>query len=175
MTQKQVKCFWAAFGAACRELGIIDAYAREQYRREVMWNEARARHLADVSPTSGYEAVMTRLHADAGDLEAASRMAIGDARRMAAMIDDCARQMFELDGRSGGPDERAAYARAILAQSGVEAPAAHGARWWLDYPEETFMRVFYSLDSHRRRLVSRRAAESGGRLRVRYTYGATWA
>ena len=171
MTSKQIKTFWPAFNSACRELGLEERFEREEYRRTVMWEAAKARHLSEVSPTSGYEAVMTRLHADAGDFEAASRMAIGDERRLAAMIDDCARQVFELAGMEG---DRVAYARAILSQSGVEAEPKNRTDWWMDYPEDTYMRVFYSLDAHRRRLIRRRMESTGARLTIRYSYGRTW-
>ncbi len=171
MTAKQMKTFWPAFNSACRELGLVDKSAREEYRHAVMWETAHARHLSEVTATTGFEAVMTRLHADAGDIEAASRMAIGDERRLAAMIDDCARQVFELSGKEG---DRVAYARAILKQSGVEAEPRHRSDWWMDYPEDAYMRVFYSLDTHRRRLIRRRMASTGARLTIRYSYGRTW-
>ena len=171
MTAKQMKTFWPAFNSACRELGLEERSEIDEYRRTVMWEAAKARHLSEVSPTSGYEAVMTRLHADAGDFEAASRMAIGAERRLAAMIDDCARQVFELSGKEG---DRVAYARAILSQSGVEAEPRHRSDWWMDYPEDAYMRVFYSLDTHRRRLIRRRMASTGARLTIRYRYGRSW-
>ena len=171
MTAKQMKTFWPAFNSACRELGLVDKSAREEYRHAVMWETAHARHLSEVTATTGFEAVMTRLHADAGDIEAASRMAIGDERRLAAMIDDCARQVFELSGKEG---DRVAYARAILKQSGVEAEPRHASDWWLDYPDEIYTRVSFILDTYRRRLVHRRQTLTSERVPVRYHYGRTW-
>ena len=44
--------------------------------------------------------LVARLAADAGDYEDASRYAGGDDRRMAHMVDDCARQVFELSGKA---------------------------------------------------------------------------
>ena len=172
MTKKQIKMFWPKFVAACRELGLKTEAEREEYRDQVLWDEAKSRHLHEVTPTDGFERVMTRLAADSGDLAFASRMAIGSDRRMAALIDDCARQVFELDGRQG---DRIAYARAILKQSGVESDPRHASDWWLDYPEETYTRVFFILDTYRRRLVHRRQTLTRERVPVRYHYGRTWS
>lgn len=172
MTKNQIRTFWPRFAETCRELGLESKEEREEYRLSVMRDEAHAEHLKDVSSTTGYESVMTRLAADAGDLEAASRYVIGDDRRRAAMLDDCARQVFELSGKTG---DRASYARSILSQSGVESPPNQFADWWKDYPESAYMRVFYSLDTHRRRLIRRRISETGKRLPVRYVFGRVWS
>ena len=40
MTAKQMKTFWPAFNSACRELGLVDKSAREEYRHAVMWETA---------------------------------------------------------------------------------------------------------------------------------------
>ena len=53
MTAKQMKTFWPAFNSACRELGLVDKSAREEYRHEVMWETAHARHLSEVTATTG--------------------------------------------------------------------------------------------------------------------------
>ena len=171
MTKKQIKMFWPRFNAACRELGLKTVAERDEYRDRVLWEEAKSHHLHEVTQTEGFERVMTRLAADSGDMAFASRMAIGSDRRMAALIDDCARQVFELSGNAG---DRASYARAILSQSGVEADPRHRSDWWMDYPEDAYMRVFYSLDTHRRRLIRRRMESTGARLTIRYRYGRTW-
>ena len=82
-----------------------------------------------------------------------------------------ARQVFELSGNAG---DRASYARAILKQSGVEAEPRHASDWWLDYPDEIHTRVFFILDTYRRRLVHRRQTLTSERVPVRYHYGRTW-
>ena len=171
MTKKQIKMFWPKFNAACRELGLKTVAERDEYRDRVLWEEAKSHRLHEVTPTDGFERVMTRLAADSGDMAFASRMAIGSDRRMAALIDDCARQVFELSGNAG---DRASYARAILKQSGVEAEPRHASDWWLDYPDEIHTRVFFILDTYRRRLVHRRQTLTSERVPVRYHYGRTW-
>lgn len=174
MTPKQMRQFWSAFARACDALGLSTSADKSAYRSRIMMEEASASHLAEVSNTHGYEALMARLAADAGDYEDATRYAGGDDRRMAKMVDDCARQVFELSGKSGS--DRLDYIRSILEQSGlVRRSTSLTAFWWLDYPDTTPERIFQMLDTHRRRLLHRRSAATGTRLSIRYCFGRRYA
>ena len=174
MTPKQIRQFWPAFARACDALGLTTSDDKSAYRRRIMMEEASANHLAEVSNTHGYEALMARLAADAGDYDDATRYAGGDDRRMAYMVDDCARQVFELSGKT--ESERLAYIRAILEQSGlVRQTAIVNVFWWLDYPDTTLDCIFKMLDTHRRRLLHRRSASTGARLPIRYCFGQRYA
>ena len=174
MTTKQMRPFWPAFARACDALGLTTSADKSAYRSRIMMEEASASHLAEVSNTHGYEALMARLAADAGDYEDASRYAGGDDRRMAHMVDDCARQVFELSGKA--ESDRLAYIRSILEQSGlVRQTSIVNAFWWLDYPDTTLDRIFQMLDTHRRRLLHRRSAITGQRLPIRYVFGRRYA
>ena len=170
MTPKQIRQFWPAFARACDALGLTTSADKSAYRSRIMMEEASANHLAEVSNTHGYEALMARLAADAGDYEDATRYAGGDDRRMAHMVDDCARQVFELSGKA--ESDRLAYIRSILEQSGlVRRATTVNIFWWLDYPDTTPERIFQMLDTHRRRLLHRRSAATGTRLPIRYCFG----
>ena len=174
MTPKQMRQFWPAFARACDALGLTTSADKSAYRSRIMMEEASANHLAEVSNTHGYEALMARLAADAGDYEDATRYAGGDDRRMAHMVDDCARQVFELSGKAGS--DRISYVRAILEQSGlIRQTAVVNAFWWLDYPDTTLDRIFHMLDTHRRRLLHRRSVATGTRLPIRYCFGQKYA
>ena len=174
MTTKQMRQFWPAFARACDALSLTTSDEKNAYRSRIMMEEASASHLAEVSNTHGYEALMARLAADAGDYEDASRYAGGDDRRMAHMVDDCARQVFELSGKA--ESDRLAYIRSILEQSGlVRQTSIVNAFWWLDYPDTTLDRIFQMLDTHRRRLLHRRLAVTGQRLPIRYVFGRRYS
>ena len=174
MTPKQMRQFWPAFARACDAIGLIASADKDAYRSRIMMEEASANHLAEVYNTHGYEALMARLAADAGDYEGATRYAGGGDRRMAYMVDDCARQVFELSGKA--ESDRLTYIRSILEQSGlVRQTAVVNAFWWLDYPDTTPERIFQMLDTHRRRLLRRRSAATGIRLPIRYCFGRRYA
>ena len=172
MTDKQKRAFWGQFAAACSNLGITSE-EKESYRDAVPEEAACARHLSEVNSTTGFEAVMLRLAADAGDWARASSFTIGNTRRIAAMVEDCARQVFELTGNANG--DAASYAQGILQRAGLKrAGAAAGKAWYLDYSEATPVKIFQMLDSHRRRLIWRRRRETGTHIRLAYTFGTSF-
>lgn len=172
MTDKQKRAFWGQFAAACSNLGITSE-DKESYRHAVLEEAAGVRHLSDVNSTTGFEAVMLRLAADAGDWSRASSFAIGNTRRIAAMVEDCARQVFELTGNANG--DAVSYAQGILQRAGLKrAGDTAGKSWYLDYAEATPVKIFQMLDSHRRRLIWRRRRETGTHIRLAYTFGTSF-
>lgn len=172
MTDKQKRAFWGQFAAACRNLGITSE-DKESYRHAVLEESAGVRHLSEVNSTTGFEAVMQRLSADAGDWARAASFTIGNTRRIAAMVEDCARQVFELTGNANG--DAVSYAKGILQRAGLKrAEALDGKAWYLDYAEATPVKIFQMLDSHRRRLIWRRRRETGTHIRLAYSFGTSY-
>lgn len=172
MTDKQKRAFWGQLAAACRNLGITSE-DKESYRHAVLEEAAGVRHLSEVNSTTGFEAVMQRLAADAGDWARAASFTIGNTRRIAAMVEDCARQVFELTGNSNG--DAVSYAQGILQRAGFKrAGAAADKAWYLDYSEATPVKIFQMLDSYRRRLIWRRRRETGTDIRLAYSFGTSY-
>ena len=172
MTDKQKRAFWGQFAAACSNLGITSE-EKESYRHAVLEEAAGVRHLSEVNSTTGFEAVMLRLAADAGDWSRASSFAIGNTRRIAAMVEDCARQVFELTGNTNG--DAASYAQGILQRAGLKRDGASACKaWYLDYAEATPVKIFQMIDSHRRRLIWRRRRETGNDIRLAYSFGTSY-
>ena len=172
ITDKQRRAFWGQFAAACSNLGITSE-DKEFYRHAVLEEAAGVRHLSDVNSTTGFEAVMQRLAADAGDWARAASFTIGNTRRIAAMVEDCARQVFELTGNANG--DAVSYAQGILQRAGFKrAGAAADKAWYLDYSEATPVKIFQMLDSHRRRLIWRRRRETGTHIRLAYSFGTSY-
>lgn len=172
MTDKQKRAFWGQLAAACRNLGITSE-DKESYRHAVLEEAAGVRHLSEVNSTTGFEAVMQRLAADAGDWARASSFTIGNTRRIAAMVEDCARQVFELTGNVNG--DAVSYAQGILQRAGLmRAGALDGKAWYLDYALATPVNIFQMLDSHRRRLIWRRRRETGTHIRLAYSFGTSY-
>lgn len=152
MTPKQTSLFWRTFSAACAALGIQGTEAREEYRRQVLEEEAHVSSTKLVNSTDGFDSVMARLTADAGDYLAAANYAIGDARRMSAMVCDCAIQVLLL---SGSPADPADYLRGILRQSLLGTSIGDSGDVLLDVDYGSIRKVFQMLDTHRRRLLRR--------------------
>lgn len=165
MTKAQLKPFWRAVRRAASMLGLVGEEAVEEYRLDVMREEVGAEHAADIDPGDGYDRVMYRLAVDAGDWGAASRFASGSDRRMAHLVEQCARQVVELkaieEEWSYGDEpqgtrrpEATDYVVGILRQAQVMVVNA-GPEWWLDIDGHLSFSVFRMLDTHRRRILRR--------------------
>ena len=165
MTRAQLKPFFRAVSRAASAQGLVGREAVEAYRREVMREEAGADHAADVDPGSGYDRVMYRLAVDAGDWSAASRFVTGAERRMAHLVEQCARQVIELKTIEDEPAalfapetikvSPVAYVVGCLRQAGLLVVQASGGDWWADISGAAAFSVFRMLDTHRRRLLKR--------------------
>jgi len=167
MTRAQLKPFFRAVSRAASAQGLVGREAVEAYRREVMREEAGADHAADIDPGAGYDRVMYRLAVDAGDWGAATRYVTGAERRMAHLVEQCARQVIELKQVEADPHVMFApesveattssveYVVGCLRQAGLLVVQASGGDWWADISGAAAFSVFRMLDTHRRRLLKR--------------------
>ena len=167
MTRAQLKTFFRAVSRAASAQGLVGREAVEAYRREVMREEAGADHAADIDPGAGYDRVMYRLAVDGGDWAAASRFATGEERRMAHLVEQCARQVIELKTIEDEPramftpeavaaeGDAVAYVVGCLRQAGLLVTQTPAGDWWADISGAAAFSVFRMLDTHRRRLLKR--------------------
>lgn len=167
MTKAQLKPYWRAVGRAAAALGIVGREAVEKYRHNVMMEEVGVAHAAEVNPADGYDRVMYRLAVDAGDWAAAARFATGEERRMAHLVEQCARQVIELKQCEDAPDavfaaeaidaraSALSYVVGVMRQAGYPVYSQAGGDWWLDISGSIAFQVFRMLDTHRRRLLRR--------------------
>ena len=159
MTQAQLKPFFRAVNRAASALGLVGREAVEEYRRSVMREEVGVDHAADVDPSDGYDRVMYRLAVDGGDWAAAARFATGEERRMAALVESCARQVIELKAVEDFPSivsgDPVGYVVGCLRQAGFLVSLTPAGDWWADVAANAAFAVFRMLDTHRRRLLRR--------------------
>ncbi|MBQ3315472.1 MAG: hypothetical protein IJG70_05875 [Kiritimatiellae bacterium] len=154
LTPAQRSAFFRALQAASIELGHATPAAREAYRREVMREETGKEHLAQLSRTKDFDACMRRFAADAGDYEAASRFAIADDARKAALVRICCAQVMQLKGCTAGTTEAADYLAGIVEQARVPCGRdIHDSSFWMDCAPGSLQTLFQILDTHRRRLL----------------------
>ena len=154
LTPVQRAAFFRALQVACIELGHDTAEAREAYRKTVMREETGKEHLAQLSRTADFDACMRRFAADAGDYETASRFAVADAARRAALVRICCAQVMQLKGCALGTTEAAVYLAGIVEQSRI--PCGRDIRdssFWMDCAPDNLLVLFQILDTHRRRLL----------------------
>ena len=154
LTPAQRSAFFRALQAASIELGLDTAEDRETYRKTVMREETGKERLAQLSRTKDFDACMRRFAADAGDYEAASRFAIADDARKAALVRICCAQVMQLKGCTAGTTEAADYLSGIVEQARVPCGRdIHDSSFWMDCAPGSLLTLFQSLDTHRRRLL----------------------
>ena len=154
LTPAQRSAFFRALQAASIELGHATPEEREDYRKTVMREETGKEHLAQLSRTKDFDACMRRFASDAGDYETASRFAIADDARKAAILRICCAQVLQLKGCVAGTTEAADYLAGIVEQARV--PCGRDVRdssFWMDCAPDNLLVLFQILDTHRRRLL----------------------
>lgn len=154
LTPAQRSAFFRALSAASIELGLDTAEDRETYRKTVMREETGKEHLAQLSRTKDFDACMRRFASDAGDFETASRFAIADDARKAALVRICCSQVMQLKGCTAGTTEAADYLAGIVEQARVPCGRdIHDSSFWMDCAPGSLLTLFQILDTHRRRLL----------------------
>ena len=154
LTPAQRSAFFRALQAASIELGHATYEERETYRKTVMREETGKEHLAQLSRTADFDACMRRFAADAGDYETASRFAVADDARRAAILRICCAQVLQLKGCVSGTTEAADYLAGIVEQARVPCGRyVRDSSFWMDCDPANVMTLFQILDTHRRRLL----------------------
>ena len=154
LTPAQRSAFFRALAAASIELGHATPEEREDYRKTVMREETGKEHLAQLSRTKDFDACMRRFASDAGDFETASRFAIADDARKAALVRICCAQVLQLKGCTAGTTEAADYLAGIVEQARVPCGRdVHDSSFWMDCAPGSVLTLFQILDTHRRRLL----------------------
>lgn len=170
MTTAQIKAFWPVFARHCDALGI-ERPERDAYKRRRLTKLFGTDSLHEVGKTGEFETLMSTMLAEAGDYEQASKFAIGDIRRMSRLINDVARQVFELKGLHESVQcDWLAYCLGILDRMGYRQVRTNSQEWWMDIGVDRPIKIFQALDTHRRRLVKRLYPEAS----LAYRFGEEW-
>lgn len=147
LSQSQRRTLFATIREAAREQGEEP----EAYRKRIMADELGVEHLSLVSSTSGFDTLMARACADAGDAQRAAIYATQAARRLQHVIIEAARRL--------APADPCAYVAGVMVQSRL-APVGDASTLadrlrdgsaWLDVPEPHLRRILVMLKTHIRR------------------------
>lgn len=167
-TPAQVREYGVAAARACAELGIGREAQRQAYRRRVVRELTGRASIKEVSSAEGYEAVMARLWADAGDFLRAADYSIAPERRLAYVVRVLACQLMQLKG--GSEADAQAYVGGVLDQARVpNGRSLDDGSYWMDLAPERLRGLVKILDTERRRILRRHgAARLAFSDRVRY-------
>lgn len=167
-TPAQIREYGVAAARACAELGIGREAQRQAYRRRVVRELTGRASIKEVSSAEGYEAVMARLWADAGDFLRAADYSIAPERRLAYVVRVLACQLMQLKG--GSEADAQAYVGGVLDQARVpNGRSLDDGSYWMDLAPERLRGLVKILDTERRRILRRHgAARLAFSDRVRY-------
>lgn len=167
-TPAQIREYGVAAARACAELGIGRESERQAYRRRVVRELTGRASIKEVSSAEGYEAVMARLWADAGDFLRAADYSIAPERRLAYVVRVLACQLMQLKG--GSEADAQAYVGGVLDQARVpNGRSLDDGSYWMDLAPERLRGLVKILDTERRRILRRHgAARLAFSDRVRY-------
>lgn len=151
ITRLQMAAYWRAASAAAREVGEpVDTY-----RKRVMKELCGVDSVKKLNRTGDFDAVMSRFAEDAMDYAAATRYAVGDDRRLAAIVRICCEQIMQLVGTPAGSTAAQDYIAGIIRRAHILCGDPCDAGYWLDLGADSLRAVFAMLDTHRRRLIRR--------------------
>lgn len=158
ITRPQMAAYWRAASAAAREVGEpVDTY-----RKRVMKELCGVDSVKKLNRTGDFDAVMSRFAEDAMDYAAATRYAVGDDRRLAAIVRICCEQIMQLVGTPAGSTAAQDYIAGIIRRAHILCGDPSDAGYWLDLGADSLRAVFAMLDTHRRRLLRRVGHNPGG-------------
>jgi len=166
LTKPQLARFWKLWAKAEREALPASATKAErtELRRRTIREACGWSSLTDVNRGEEYDRLMLAVALMANDFEEAAHFSIGNARRLAFLMRECARQIGEIVGAPHGWE----YCRETLSRANL-------AQNWEDVPDELLGATLAMLDTHRRRLLRREVAGDRGPLaftpRRRYVRG----
>lgn len=156
-TPAQIREYGVAAARACAELGIGRESERQAYRRRVVRELTGRASIKEVSSAEGYEAVMARLWADAGDFLRAADYSIAPERRLAYVVRVLACQLMQLKG--GSESDAQAYVGGVLDQARVpNGRSLDDGGWWMDVAPQRVRDLVKILDTERRRILRRLGA-----------------
>jgi hypothetical protein len=146
LTPGQIAKFWRLWARA--EAEVLPASAtraeRDAIRHSTILGATGKTSLKLVGRTDEFERLMLATAQMAGDYQEASYWCVGEERRLAHMVAECARQIGEIAGVPHGWE----YCRATLHQAGLPES-------WQDLPSSLLGATFAMIDTHRRRLLTR--------------------
>lgn len=158
ITRLQIAAYWRAAYAAAREVGEpVDTY-----RKRVMKELCGVDSVKKLNRTVDFDAVMSRFAEDAMDYAAATRYAVGDDRRLAAIVRICCEQIMQLVGTPAGSTAAKDYIAGIIRRAHILCGDPTDPGYWVDLGRDSLQAVFSMLDTHRRRLLRRAGLRAPG-------------
>jgi len=180
VTRAQYPKFFSMLRKAALNLGLDTPKEVEEYRHQVMREEAGCESIKQLGRKADFDACIKRFAADAGDYLQAVEIGLQEAKRRAYVVKVMSVQIMQLKG--GSETDARNYLEGLINQARVPCGVCTTDNsFWMDVSTRSLQNLLQILDTYRRKLLKANFPslpvkfddsvryEVSGPIRTRYT------
>jgi len=180
VTRAQYTKFFTLLRKAALNLGLDTPQEVEEYRHQVMREEAGCESIKQLNRKADFDACIKRFAADAGDYIQAVEIGLQETKRRAYVVKVMSVQIMQLKG--GSESDARNYLEGLINQARVPCGVCTTDNsFWMDVSTRSLQNLLQILDTYRRKLLKANFPnfpvkfddsvryEISGPIRTRYT------
>jgi len=152
VTRAQYMKFFTLLRKAALNLGLDDPEDVEEYRHQVMREEAGCDSIKQLNRKADFDACIKRFSSDAGDYLEAIEIGLQETRRLAYVVKVMSIQIMQLKG--GSETDARNYLESIIIQARIPCGViTTDNSFWMDVSPSSIQNLIKILDTYRRKLL----------------------
>ena len=152
VTRAQYPKFFSMLRKAALNLGLDTPLEVENYRHQVLREEAGCESIKQLNRKADFDACIRRFSVDAGDYVQAVEIGLQEARRKAYVVKVMSVQIMQLKG--GSENDARDYLEGIINQARVPCGVCTSDNsFWMDVSPHSLQHLLQILDTYRRKLL----------------------
>jgi len=152
VTRAQYPKFFTLLRKAALNLGLDTHQEVEEYRHQVMREEAGCDSIKQLNRKTDFDACIKRFAADAGDYLEAIEIGLQETKRLAYVVKVMSVQIMQLKG--GSETDARNYLEGIINQASVQCGVCMTDNsFWIDVSTRSLQNLLQILDTYRRKLL----------------------
>lgn len=152
VTKAQYPKFFSMLRHAALNLGLSSPQEVEEYRRQVMFEEAGCASIKDMNCKTHFDACIRRFSEDAGEYLDAINIGLQETRRKAYVVKVMSIQIMQLKG--GSESDARNYLEGLINQARVSCGInTSDNSFWMDVSPTSLQHLLQILDTYRRKLL----------------------
>lgn len=152
VTKAQYPKFFSMLRRAALNLGLSSPQEVEEYRHQVMREEAGCTSIKDMNCKRDFDACIKRFSADAGEYLDAIEIGLQETRRKAYVVKVMSIQIMQLKG--GSESDARNYLEGLINQARVSCGInTSDNSFWMDVSPTSLQHLLQILDTYRRKLL----------------------
>jgi len=152
VTRSQYPKFFSMLRKAALNLGLDTPQEVEEYRHQVMREEAGCDSIKQLNRKADFDACIKRFSADAGDYLQAVEIGLQETKRRAYVVKVMSVQIMQLKG--GSETDARNYLEGLISQARVPCGVCTTDNsFWMDVSTRSLQNLLQILDTYRRKLL----------------------